>query len=100
MKAAIATLIIFFSLSTVSNAQVSCGQIGNFTFCDNGQHFQNNQGNSSQQQGNGSDTSTYQHYNKFPYGSDGTTNQQNSNFTYGSNGTPCQRIGQFTYCSN
>jgi len=48
MKAAIAALIISLSLSTVSNAQVSCEQVGNFTYCDNGQHFQNNQGNSSQ----------------------------------------------------
>jgi hypothetical protein len=93
MKAAIAALIISLSLSTVANAQVSCEQVGNSTYCDDGQHFQHNQGNSSQHQGNfpyGSDGSTYLRYNNFPDG----------NFTYGSNGAPCQRIGHFTYCSN
>ena len=97
MKAVIAALIVSLSLSTVANAQVSCEQVGNFTYCDNGQHFQHTQGNSSQHQGNftyGSDSSTYLRYNNFPFGSDG------GNFTYGSNGAPCQHIGHFTYCSN
>jgi flagellar basal body rod protein FlgG len=100
MKSAICAFAIWLVLGVASSAQVSCQDVGNFTYCNNGQTFQHNgdftydnEGHSWQHNGNftyGSDGSTYQHNGNFTYDNQGNTWQRNGNFTYGPNGSTCQ----------
>jgi hypothetical protein len=108
MKILITALAMFVAVCSTSNAQVSCQQVVNVTYCNNGQTFQrngnytyDNRGNSWQRSGNyiyGSDGTTYQRNGTVTYGSDGTTYRRGGNYIYGSNGTTCRRVGAYTYC--
>jgi hypothetical protein len=109
MKIAVGVLGVFMGLCGLANAQLSCEDHGNSTYCNNGQTFQrngnyiyDNHGNSWQRNGNstyGSRGTSYQQNGNTTYDSNGNSWQRNGDYTFGSNGTTCQRTGTFIYCN-
>ena len=69
----------FLGFVASADAQVSCQQIGNQTYCSNGQ--------------------TFQQIGPNTYDNRGNSWQQIGPNTYGSDGTVCQQIGNMTYCN-
>ncbi len=69
----------FVAFAGSADAQVSCQQIGNQTYCSNGQ--------------------TFQQIGPNIYDNRGNSWQQIGPNTYGSDGTVCQQIGSMTFCN-
>lgn len=106
---AVAAFAAWLAPASVSDAQVSCQQIGNQTHCSNGQIFQrygnityDGQGRSWQQFGNqtyGSDGTAYQRLGNQTFDGQGNSWQQFGDQTFGSDGSMCQRIGTMVFCN-
>jgi hypothetical protein len=83
------------AMSGIANADTYCQQVGNQTYCSDGQIYERFGNTTYDRRGN-----YWQHYGNQTYGSDGTMYEKSGNQTYVNQGGAWQLFDSQTYDAN